>query len=213
MAIAAGVTSHWFVRKPVFEQGTDRASSANLGSSSESTQLERDQNDALRNQVAQLELKVAALTARAASERPNGDPAAAVNPLEANSPTSAELIEHDKAQWEAHMVAVEADFQAEPRDPRWAHSTTNLLRDRAINDKVMRTAVKQVECRSTICRVEMVDDRKGEFERKLPEFLQSLSSEFPTGQASTVESPDGTRTLSVYLSTTSGADAPGSRGG
>jgi hypothetical protein len=39
----------------------------------------------------------------------------------------------------------------------------------------------------------MVDDRIGKFDRSLPLFLQRLGGAFPGGPASTVDSPDGTR--------------------
>jgi hypothetical protein len=59
----------------------------------------------------------------------------------------------------------------------------------------------------------MVDDQKGEFARKLPVFLQGVSNVFPMGQARTVDNPDGTKTLSVYLSTVASSAGPDSPGG
>ena len=215
MTLAVGVAGYWFGSKTGAAAGTQRASSEHVGSSSSGPiKTERNTNGALRSQVAQLELRVAALTALIAEQKQGSGTPGQLGPDASDAPApTPEQVERDKAQWEDQMVAVDADFEAEPRDSRWASSATNLLRDRATDDEVMRTALKQIDCRSTICRVDMIDDQKGDFARQLPVFLQSLGSAFPTGQASTVENPDGTRTLSIYLSTTTGSDAPGSRGG
>jgi hypothetical protein len=51
--------------------------------------------------------------------------------------------------------------------------------------------------------------RRPKFDRGLPLFPQKLGSAFPRGQASTVDNPDGTRSVSVYLSTDASPDGPG----
>lgn len=168
----------------------------------------------LRSQVAQLELKVAALSAQLSEPKTAGSAAAAAQ--EAQIPpadTSAEQAERDRIAWEAHMTAVDADFQAEARDGRWASATTSLVRERAMRDQVMRAALKDIDCRSTVCRVDLVDDQKGEFARKLPNFIQSLNGTFPSGEARTTDNADGTKTLSIYLSTTSGDRPTGAEAG
>lgn len=171
-----------------------------------------ESDEALRRQLAQLQQQVVGLAAQLNSARLDASaPGAAPAPPEAQVPTP-EQIEHDRVAWEEHMTAVAADFEAEQRDGRWAQSNAAMLQARATADSVMRDAVKQIECRSTTCRVEMLDDQKGPFGRQLPVFLQALGGTFPTAQATTVTNRDGTRTLSVYLSTTTGAEAPGERG-
>jgi hypothetical protein len=111
------------------------------------------------------------------------------------------------------MTEVAENFEAEVRDARWARDTASLLTARAGGDAVMRAAIKQVECRSATCRVEMLDDQKGAFARQLPIFVQGLGGVFPSAEVRTVENADGTKTLNVYFSTRSNSDVDGSRGG
>jgi len=178
----------------------------------EASRVTPESTEALRRQVAQLQLQVAGLAAQVNSPKLDASAqGAAPAPAEA-ALTSPEQVEHDRVAWEEHMTAVAADFQAEQRDGRWAQTNASMLQDRATADSVMRGAVKQIECRSTMCRVDMLDDQKGQFGRQLPLFLQSVGPTFPAAQVTTVMNGDGTKTLSVYLSTTTGPDAPGARG-
>ena len=178
----------------------------------EASRVAPESPEALRRQVAQLQLQVAGLAAQVNAPKPDASAqGAAPAPAEA-ALTSPEQIERDRLAWEEHMTAVAADFQAEQRDGRWAQTSATMLQDRATADSVMRSALKQIECRSTMCRVEMLDDQKGQFGRQLPLFLQNVGPSFPSAQVTTVTNGDGTRTLSIYLSTTTGAEAPGARG-
>jgi hypothetical protein len=207
-ALAAGAGGFWVAsrhagaRRPPPSEAESREARDSQGD-----QNERDTNRALRAQVAGLEWRVAALAAQGSAEKvdtPTHDDASA----SASQPT-ADTIEHDRAVWQDHMQEVATAFQAELRDQQWARSQTALLEERFVGDEPMRAALKNIDCRSKTCRIDMVDDRKGKFDRGLPLFLQKLGSAFPSGQASTVDNPDGTRSVSVYLSTNASPDGPG----
>jgi len=212
VAIIAGVVGYGFGGRRS-GQGRHQTSADRSGSStSEPDQTE--EVDRLRSQVADLERKLGVLTAHVATQKPNGAGPEEVPPETTKEPvTPAEQVERDRVAWENHIAAGDAAFKAEPGGPGWAGSATDLLRARSVSEKVIRAAVKQIDCRSTTCRVEMVDDQKGEFARRLPVFLQGVSNVFPMGQARTVDNADGTKTLSVYLSTVADPPGPGSPGG
>jgi hypothetical protein len=201
LILAAAATAFWIIAKP----GGDRpvrsiASEPGGRPGSGASRADGQTDSALRRRLAELELKVAALTMNAAAQAEDKAEQARDAPSETEAPSVTEQIERDKAEWEGHMTEVAADFEAEPPDARWARDTASLLSARAGSDAVMRTAVKRIECRSSTCRVEMVDDQKGPFSRQLPVFVQSLGNVFPMAEARTVENADGTRTLSVYFS-------------
>ena len=204
LMFAVGATAFWITAK----RGDGRpvhaiASESGDRSDSAAARADGQTDSALRRRLAELELKVAALTMSASAQAEEQAEQAREAPFEAPPPSMSEQIERDKAEWAGHMTEVEADFEAEPRDARWAQETASLLSARASSDAVMRTAVKRIECRSSTCRVEMVDDQKGPFTRQLPLFVQSIGTVFPLAEVRTVENADGTRTLSVYFSSQS----------
>jgi len=208
VAIVAGVAGYGVGGR----RGSGPAKHQSSSETSEANQTE--EVDGLRSQIAELERKLGVLTAHLAGQKPNGAAPEEGRPAATKEPVSLEeQVERDRVAWENHIAVVEAAFKAEPRDPAWAGSTAELLRARTVSEKVIRSALKQIDCRSTTCRLDMVDDQKGEFARKLPDFLQGVSNIFPMGQARTVDNPDGTKTVSVYLSTTPGSADPASPGG
>ncbi len=171
---------------------------------------EWEANRALRAQVAGLEMRLAALSKEVSDQK--NQAAVADESSAASSATAEETIEHDRVVWQDHMKEVAAAFQSELRDQTWAQSHTAFLQERLTADQLMRGALRNIDCRSTTCRLDMVDDRKGGFDRGLPAFLQKLGATFPSGQASTIDNPDGTRSVSVYLSTAGQPDGRGPLG-
>jgi hypothetical protein len=210
-AITAGIAGYWYGHG-TGQRGKHQAAAEYQGGSADEGSG-GDQSDELRRQLAQLERKVAALGAKEIGEKAkaNADDESQ-KPTPNEHVSAAEQAERDRVAWETHIAKVDANFQAEMRDPRWATTTTELLRQRAAGDKVVGAALKDIDCRSTVCRVDMLDDQKGEFARKLPIFLQGVSNIFPLGQARTVDNPDGTKSLSFYLSTKAGEGAGASGG-
>jgi hypothetical protein len=212
VVLVVGAAMTWFVAKGPGKSRTRPIGSEVVSSSSTgSNRVDGDESAALRQRMTELELKVAALSAQAAA-RASDDTAKAQNaptPAESEPLSLEDQIKQDRATWEDHMTEVAQNFETEARDGRWARDTASLLTAHAGGDAAMRTAIKQIECRSATCRVEMVDDQKGEFARQLPIFVQGLGSVFPMAEARTVDNADGTRTLSVYFSANGNAEPRG----
>jgi hypothetical protein len=163
------------------------------------TEREADDRD-LRNQLARLEARVAVLAASpavSASAGTRSEPA-----KKTARPPSAEELEEDARKWHTHMADVHAKFKAEPRTSTWANSAKGALIENLGVDQALGSAVRNIECRSTMCRVELLDNRSAEFSKKLPEFLSRVGTALPMAEADFVENPDGTRTASIYLSST-----------
>jgi hypothetical protein len=207
-ALAAGAAGFWVASRHAGAPGPHRPGAGSVeAGDSDGDQRERDSTRALRAQLAGLELRVADLSSQLSAQKagtPPHDEGSA-----APSPTAEETIEHDRVVWQEHMKEVSTAFQAELHDQHWAQSQTALLQERFGGDEPMRAALKNIECRSKTCRIDLVDDRKGKFERSLPLVLQKLGAAFPRGEASTVDNPDGTRSISVYLSSSAVQDGPG----
>jgi len=161
-----------------------------------------DERAELRRRLAELELKVGTLSEQGAPPS-SEETAKAQDAQQGSEPLSSEeQVKHDEAVWEDHMAEVALNFEAETRDGRWAQNMANIVTQRVQANATMRAAFKQVECRSVSCRVELIDDQKGEFNRQWPVFVTSLNREFPSGEVRTVDNPDGTKTLNVYFSST-----------
>jgi hypothetical protein len=152
----------------------------------------------LRKRFAMLEKKVGVLAA-VSSERPVAAPNPQASEAPSHRPTREEL-EQDDARWHSHMAGVHAGFLAEPIDGTWAQATTVLLRDNMNVDEMLGKVVRNVECRSTMCRVELVENKKEAFSKSLSMFFMRVGKVLPSAEVDFVENVDGTRTASVYLS-------------
>jgi hypothetical protein len=160
-------------------------------------------NTELRGRIALLEKQIASLSATPAPATSGGTRAAEPPELRdtARHPTPEEL-EADDRRWHAHMTEVHAKFVAEPRQSGWARTTANMIQDALSSDQVLGPVARNVECHSTTCRVELLDNRSPEFSKRLPNFLTRVGQVLPTAEADFVTNPDGTRTASIYLSST-----------
>ncbi len=107
------------------------------------------------------------------------------------------------------MTEVHAKFVAEPRSFGWARAPATLIQDTLASAPVLGSVVRNVDCRSTTCRVELLDNRSPEFSKRLPDFLMRVGEVLPTAKADFVSNPDGTRTGSIYLSSTVAEDGAG----
>jgi hypothetical protein len=110
----------------------------------------------------------------------------------------AALAEQQR-EWNAHMADVEAAFQSEPRDAKWAASTSTRLRDVMTPDPALRSGARAVDCRSQSCRVEIADDGSGVLQKALPTFLQQAADVLPTMQAERGTDGEGHATMILYL--------------
>jgi hypothetical protein len=163
----------------------------------------------LRRRIAELELKVGALAAQATAHASDETAVAQDAQQELEPPSFEEQVKSDRAAWEDHMAEVALSFEAEARDGRWARDTASVVTQHVQDNAAMRAAFKQIDCRSATCRVDMIDDQKGEFSQQLPIFVNGLGRLFPSAEVRTVDNADGTRTLSLYFSAHSDSEPRG----
>jgi hypothetical protein len=125
----------------------------------------------------------------AAAESPVAPP-----PVEEATPDT----EADQRRLEAHMQEVVASFEAESRDANWARARTEDFQKSFTRGNLLKQAVQSVDCRSTMCRVEMLDDRSPGFFKELNDMVSIIGSNLPSMSGQRVTRPDGTA-VAVYF--------------
>jgi hypothetical protein len=155
---------------------------------------------ALKAQVAFLTTQVSQLRAELA-ERTGAPPEPAPGPpADAPSkPSAAEVVQAEAGQWHELMARTETDFQAEPRDPRWASDTSAEMHAAVMERAALRAVFQSVDCRSTTCRLEMTDSPARDFSKQLRTLVMRVGPKLPTMMAEHHTRPDGTKTTVYYF--------------
>ena len=150
---------------------------------------------ALRREVAELHREVREL--RRAPDRPFAtDGTAAPDPRhDAVARAEADRMERLRA------AASEAAFRSEDYDARWSAGTAAAVRAAfSTQDGRGGDAVRNVECRSLTCRIEIGADASAEVERRLPAWIGRLGATLPNLTATRVDQGDGREATVLYLS-------------
>ncbi len=130
------------------------------------------------------------------------EPAASANRPVSEAPRAPVSDERWQDEVRAHETAVEAAFVGELVDRSWASDAGRELRSRLRSQIANTSSLRDVDCRSSLCRVEMIHpnaDTADEFIHKA--FLSPEDRAWP-GPGMTLppqENSDGTLTVVVYL--------------
>jgi hypothetical protein len=149
---------------------------------------------AMQDRLQLLEARIAGLQQQLAERGQAAPPAA---------PTaSAPILDRaaDEARAQEHIRQVEADFEAESRDPHWARETAADFEGVVAHNDRLKGAFQNIECRSSTCRVEMLDDRSKEFTLQLSELARTVGPNLPTMNGERKTRPDGTAVAVFYWS-------------
>jgi hypothetical protein len=154
---------------------------------------------ALRQELALLRAEISALQrhqsrmAATVAVTPEEDPA---NDLRRGPAARAEA----DRQYQEQMKIVEANFQQERIDSRWSSDTAAAVQEAVASDDTAQAALRNINCRSNTCRVEMAGDNTGELAKFMPLFVQQLGETLPNVTANQVDDGDGGKTLILYMS-------------
>jgi len=116
----------------------------------------------------------------------------------ANEPAPDSAEEHRRMK--EHLDEVVADFEAEPRDEHWGRERTAEFQGWLAKSDLLKKAFQNLECRSSMCRVEMLDDRSQKFFAQLTEMVASVGQQLPTVTGQRKTRPDGTEIAVYYFS-------------
>jgi hypothetical protein len=141
----------------------------------------------LDDEVAQLREEVARLHREAKSEEKAPSPEVELSPEEA------------KAMWDDRMSLVEAGFNEEPTDTRWADDVSARIQRALVEHPSVRAATRSAECRSKTCRVELSTDAQGKLSDEISALTRSLGEQLPTVMYDRVDEPGGRQTQFLYF--------------
>lgn len=185
--------------RPVADDRAERSGDDPASSAKEAAAL-RAGMARLNAEVSALREQVVASQASANADAPAMDP----EPARGDPAQRAQ----QESEWHAHMMEVDANFQSEVLDPRWASSTTSALQSALNASDALRGKMQDVECRSQTCRVEIADDGSGAVSKDLPLFVQQVGGTLPSMQADRIDEGDGQSTLVLYMTRNAGAQSP-----
>jgi hypothetical protein len=158
---------------------------------------------ALREEVAHLRAEVSALRQQ---WRVQGSRQAVVtgggeeDPAHNLRPDPATQAEAERRRQE-QMAVLETTFRQEPSDYRWSSQATLAVQEALASNETAQAAVRDIECRSRTCRVEIADDGTGMMLANfMPMFALQVASVLPSITANYVKGDNGETTMILYLS-------------
>jgi hypothetical protein len=96
------------------------------------------------------------------------------------APTEPDPETTQAAQRQAYLSEVVTRFNGESLDPNWATNTKAALSNALESDAAVHSLLHSIDCRARTCRAEFSADSSGEFDRKLPLLVTSVSRSLRT---------------------------------
>jgi len=112
------------------------------------------------------------------------------------APAPPEEVEDGEAMYQARIAAVDAAFRGEPGNPRWADSAGASIRDALAAARIDASLLRNLECRTRTCRIELTGVEASNFQKSFPMFALQLAPTLPEITANRVDE----RTTVLYLS-------------
>lgn len=164
-----------------------------------------DSLDALRRELAALRADLArvknALEARgnspasgAAAPAPEDDQDVA----DPEAQVAAEIAE-EQQQIQAYAQTIEASLEAETVDSAWSGSTADLIREVFAADELAGASLQDIDCRATLCRVEVQHRDEAKLRKFQHLFPFRVSQVLPRLMMHRIENADGSITTYLYL--------------
>lgn len=109
------------------------------------------------------------------------------------------LAEREQQRFYDYMDYIENSLQNEPIDQRWASDTRKTINQVFTSEEFVGANVVDIECRATLCRVEVIHDSLqavGDFDIWWP---QKLAAILPNATVDRFTLEDGSVGTSIYL--------------
>lgn len=116
---------------------------------------------------------------------------------DAQALTEIRVKEEERLQKQGE--ALEAGFRQQTTDPDWSTKAKGLIQEALAGDKVDSKNIIDVECRTSMCRVELANDTNSNAPR-IAEFPMKISEELPNILVNQTNESDGSTTTVLYLS-------------
>lgn len=162
-----------------------------------------DRLAALEKDMADLKLQLARLQGELAARRTHVDPAADRAQVPPDPAKAAERIAELRAQEDKQQQEqgkwLETSFQQQTVNPNWSVKTKKLILDSLAADNVGSGDIVDIDCRATMCRVELTND--GDHPApKISSFPMLVGQDLPNIRVNQLTEQDGSTTTLLYLS-------------
>jgi hypothetical protein len=123
-------------------------------------------------------------------------------PLPENQPTkTSSFADTDRElQFQHHLIEIGAQFTREDLDQRWANDTGIALEGALASEELKTLAVRNIDCRTKTCRIEVEDDGDSTTLGALPFLAMRMADTLPNMVSQRVDQPDGRATVVLYMS-------------
>jgi hypothetical protein len=148
----------------------------------------------LRRQVARLDTELVAVRRRLDSSGPSGGNTSPSSPDPEID--EAEARAQEQQEWQERIAATEWSFRQEPVEAAWAAHATAKIHQAYEREELVDFPVQAVECRSTLCRVEVALDEQTN--QLLPLFARYVGDTFPRVTVKPIA--DGDERVVLFLS-------------
>jgi hypothetical protein len=149
----------------------------------------------LNAQVSAIERQLRGMSRTVAYENPRVEEGRHQEP--ANDPVARAEAESRRRE---QMEAVEASFRQEASDPRWSADVTATVQGVLASKEAASIELRGLECRSSTCRIEIVDDGNGKLAMAMPLFILHLGRTLPHVVVDHIDDGDGAKVMILYMS-------------
>ncbi|MGH9891510.1 MAG: hypothetical protein ACREA0_05905 [bacterium] len=111
---------------------------------------------------------------------------------------AAEIAE-EQQQIQAYAQTIEASLEAETVDSAWSGSTADLIREVFAADELAGASLQDIDCRATLCRVEVQHRDEAKLRKFQHLFPFRVSQVLPRLMMHRIENADGSITTYLYL--------------
>jgi hypothetical protein len=122
-------------------------------------------------------------------------------------PRTPEARAEQERLWHEHMAKVDEEFQGEPLESTWSTPTSAAIRSAVESRDGLKDTLRDIDCRSQTCKVEIIDDGTGQVQRDLPLLASDLGETLPNVQAKHQDLGGGRLLMTLYL--TKSSTSPG----
>lgn len=98
------------------------------------------------------------------------------------------------------MRHVEAAFNNEPRDSRWAADLNSQISNALDNNQVLQQNLRNIECRSKTCRIEFSNETVNGMQQTLLPLLAQLAPAIPSVSTGKIDQTSDASKTVLYLS-------------
>ncbi|MEQ1557413.1 MAG: hypothetical protein ABL933_00565 [Methyloglobulus sp.] len=163
---------------------------------------------ALKEQVKNQQSLLNTLTGAQPSVTAKPDAQQANNLNDPISHTTRADVDASQRQQQDRINALENDFQQQSANLKWSATASNIIQDAfenrgKANDKgFSRGTIKSVECRTSMCRVEINQSDHNAYQKLLEDFPREVAAKakLPRMITQPTQNPDGTIDTLVFLS-------------